>query len=94
MVRCYHFCRVSSLERCVVLVADDEPVVLKFTARILVRHGYTVIPAIDGRNALDACQHWEGPIHLAILDVMMPGMNGRDLAKCLKEHDPKIEVLS
>jgi two-component system cell cycle sensor histidine kinase/response regulator CckA len=84
---------MPSHERCVVLVADDEPMILRLTSRILMSHGYTVIPATDGKDALEACHHREGPIHLAILDVMMPGMTGPDLAKCLKEHDSKIEVL-
>ena len=67
---------MPSFERCVVLVADDEPIVLQLVRDVLVRHGYIVISATDGRNALQACLQREGPIHLAVLDVMMPGMNG------------------
>ncbi|MGA7237428.1 MAG: response regulator [Bryobacteraceae bacterium] len=84
---------MPSFERCVVLVADDEPVVLRLVTGLLTRHGYIVIPATDGRSALDACLQREGPIHLALLDVMMPGMTGPELAECLKEHHPKIDVL-
>ena len=84
---------MPTFERCVVLVADDEPSVLRIVTHVLTRHGYEVIPATDGRNALDACQERNGPIHLAVLDVMMPGMTGPELADCLKAHDPKIEVL-
>jgi two-component system cell cycle sensor histidine kinase/response regulator CckA len=80
-------------ERCVVLVADDEPTILGIVTHVLTRHGYDVIPASDGRNALHTCQTREGPIHLAVLDVMMPGMTGPELAECLREHDPKIEFL-
>jgi CheY-like chemotaxis protein len=84
---------MPSFERCVVLVADDEPIVLQVVTDVLVRHGYIVISATDGRDALKACLQREGPIHLAVLDVMMPGMTGLELAVCLKEHDPKIDVL-
>jgi two-component system cell cycle sensor histidine kinase/response regulator CckA len=84
---------MPSFERCVVLVADDEPIVLRLVTDVLVRHGYIVISAPDGRNALNACLQREGPIHLAVLDVMMPGMTGPELAECLTEHHPKIDVL-
>jgi two-component system cell cycle sensor histidine kinase/response regulator CckA len=84
---------MPSFERCVVLVADDEPIILQLVTDVLVRHGYIVISATDGRNALTACLQREGPIHLAVLDVMMPGMTGPELANCLKEHHPKIDVL-
>jgi CheY-like chemotaxis protein len=84
---------MSSFERCVVLVADDEPTVLKTVCYALTRHGYEVIPATDGPSALQACQEREGPVHLALLDVMMPGMSGPELFECLREFHPKIPVL-
>ena len=84
---------MSSSERCVVLVADDEPPVLKLVSQVLARHGYKVISASDGPTALEACLRRQGPIHLALLDVMMPGMTGPQLAECLKVRDPKIAVL-
>jgi two-component system cell cycle sensor histidine kinase/response regulator CckA len=84
---------MSSFERCVVLVADDEPSVLRTVSYVLTRHGYDVIPAADGPSALRACQQRDGPIHLALLDVMMPGMSGPELFGCLQEAHPKIDVL-
>jgi CheY-like chemotaxis protein len=84
---------MSSFERCVVLVADDEPAILSIIAQTLKRHGYIVIPAPDGPTALDACLEREGPIHLAVLDVMMPGMTGPQLFECLQVLHPQIEVL-
>jgi DNA-binding response OmpR family regulator len=67
--------------------------ILRIVSQVLTRHGYEVIAASDGRNALNTCLAREGPIHLAVLDVMMPGMTGPELAECLREHHPKIEVL-
>jgi two-component system cell cycle sensor histidine kinase/response regulator CckA len=84
---------MSSFERCVVLVADDEPIVLRTITYALTRHGYIVIPASDGPSALRACQEREGPIHLALLDIMMPGMSGPELFECLQEIHPKVAVL-
>ena len=90
--RCYH-CDVPSFERCVVLVADDEPMVLQLASRALERHGYDVIAAADGASALRSCKGREGPIHLALLDVIMPGLTGPELFVCLRELHPSIEVL-
>src|ERR1700691_2445903 len=84
---------MSSFERCVVLVADDDPAVLGMVAYALRRHGYEVIPATDGPTALRACRQREGPVHLALLDIMMPGMTGPELSECLLELHPQIAVL-
>src|SRR5690242_15279084 len=84
---------MSLFERCVVLVADDEPAVLRIVSYALIRHGYVVISAPDGPSALTACQHREGPIHLALLDVVMPGMSGPELLQYLQEIHPQISVL-
>jgi DNA-binding response OmpR family regulator len=56
-------------------------------------HGYEVIPAADGISALRVCQERKGPIHLALLDIVMPGMTGPELFGCLQVLHPKIEVL-
>ncbi len=84
---------MQGFERCVVLVADDEPVVLNLVRTALIRHGYVVIAAEDGPSALRLCENRTGPIHLALLDVMMPGMSGPELFKCLNAVHPKIAVL-
>jgi CheY-like chemotaxis protein len=87
------FGSMASFERCVVLVADDEPTILRTVTIALTRHGYIVIEAPDGTTALRQCEEREGPIHLALLDVMMPGMTGPELFRCLQDLHPKIEVL-
>jgi DNA-binding response OmpR family regulator len=84
---------MSSFERCIVLVVDDEPTVLKTVTYVLERHGYIVIPAPDGLTALCACLERGGPVHLAVRDITMPGMSGLDLFDCLLEFHPKIEGL-
>jgi CheY-like chemotaxis protein len=84
---------VPYFERCVVLVADDEPTILQIVAIALRRHGYIVIPANDGPSAVRACQEQDGPIHLALLDIVMPGMSGLEVCDFLQRVHPKIEVL-
>jgi len=84
---------MSSFERCVVLVADDERLILQLATNALTRHGYIVVPASDGPSALRACQERPRPIHLALLDITMPGMSGPELFDCLQELHPKIAVL-
>jgi len=84
---------MATFERCVVLVADDEPGILEIVSRALARHGYEVISAPDGTSALRACQERAGPIHLAVLDIMMPGMTGPELFISLQGIHPDIEVL-
>jgi two-component system cell cycle sensor histidine kinase/response regulator CckA len=80
-------------ERCVVLVADDEPMVLRLASTALKRHGYEVIAATDGLSALRACEQRDGPTHLALLDVMMPGLTGPELCQRLRVLHPKVAVL-
>ena len=84
---------MSSFERCVILVVDDEPGVLGLTATVLSRHGYDVIRASDGLSALRACEECQKAIHLALLDIVMPGMTGPELLVELQSLHPKIEVL-
>jgi two-component system, cell cycle sensor histidine kinase and response regulator CckA len=84
---------MPSFERCVVLVADDEATVLRMVSLALTRHGYEVIPAMDGPSALRVSKDRQGPIHLALLDVMMPGMSGPKLWECLQHAYPNIAVL-
>ena len=52
-----------------------------------------VIEAADGPTALRKCREREGPIHLALLDVIMPVMTGPELFICLQDLHPKLAVL-
>ena len=86
-----------------VLIVEDEGSILKMVQRILERLGYRVLAASTPGKAedlaeeyLSACgdaQAGAGPIHLLITDVVMPEMNGRDLAESLKARYPTLKVL-
>jgi putative two-component system response regulator len=65
-----------------ILVVDDLPFNLEVLEGILYREGYKVLPASDANEALDIVER--SPVDLAVLDVMMPGMNGFDLCRRLK----------
>src|SRR6266480_926878 len=76
-----------------VLVVDDEPAVRVVTKRILQRSGYAVLDAAGGAEALDALREHPGPVHLLLTDVIMPDMNGREIARQVGGQRPGIRVV-
>lgn len=76
-----------------VLLVEDEEMVRGMTRTLLQKSGYTVIEASDGHHALDVSDKHEGPIHLLVTDVVMPGMNGHDLQVKLAKVRPSMKVL-
>ena len=75
-----------------ILVVDDEPTVLSFCKLALTRGGYHVLEARSGQEALRSVEGG-ARVRLALLDVMMPVMNGIELAKRLNQIDPSIDIL-
>jgi two-component system cell cycle sensor histidine kinase/response regulator CckA len=63
-----------------ILLVEDEESVRRLTTIVLERNGYRVIAAPDGNAALEAAAAHDGSIDLLLTDVVMPGLNGRDLA--------------
>jgi PAS domain S-box-containing protein len=76
-----------------ILLAEDEDTVRNLTSRILKRRGYTVLEAANGGEALLACEQHPEPIDLLLTDMIMPKMNGRDLAKRLISIRPDMRVI-
>jgi PAS domain S-box-containing protein len=76
-----------------ILLVEDEPLVRELTERALKRHGYRVIAYPDGASALAAAKTFPEPIHLLLTDVVMPGMNGRELAQHIEGIRPEIRTL-
>ncbi|MEZ5290928.1 MAG: PAS domain-containing protein [Vicinamibacterales bacterium] len=76
-----------------VLLVEDEASVLRLERRALEKLGYTVIAADGPEKALRLAAEAPGPIHLLITDVVMPGMNGRELARRLRGAAPDLRVL-
>ena len=75
-----------------ILVADDEPQVLSLVVELLSLRGYTVLAAADAEEALRAAEAHPGPLDLLLADVVMPGMNGTELARHLCVARPGLRV--
>ena len=76
-----------------VLVVEDEQLVRDLVRRTLRRAGYTVLVAENGEAALAVSRANLGPIDLVVTDVVMPRMNGNDMASRLQLERPGIRVL-
>jgi DNA-binding NtrC family response regulator len=74
-----------------ILVVDDEEMMRELLQDVLELEGYSVITAEDGRIALDRVK--ERRPRLVISDIKMPHMNGFELLKSLKTHDPAMHVI-
>jgi two-component system, cell cycle sensor histidine kinase and response regulator CckA len=76
-----------------VLIMEDEPSVRKLAVRILADHGYTVIESDDAADAINKAKAHDGPIHLVLTDVVMPGMKGPEAYVNISIHHPEAKVL-
>ncbi len=75
-----------------VLLVEDEPMVRGVAERALTRHGYTVITADNGEDALEVVARNE-PIDLLISDVVMPGMDGPTMVREARKSRPDLKIL-
>jgi CheY-like chemotaxis protein len=76
-----------------VLVVDDQRFARRVAYRILSEAGYRVLEAEDGEEALDALYTAKGRVDLVIIDVVMPGMDGVELAARIWEGWRNMRVL-
>ncbi|MEW5817515.1 MAG: ATP-binding protein, partial [Spirochaetota bacterium] len=76
-----------------ILIVEDNEEVRKLAVRILEKQGYKLLIATQGNEALLLGEKHGKPIHLMLTDVVMPGMDGRELANRLKVHHPETRVL-
>src|SRR5207244_6658641 len=76
-----------------VLIAEDEDVVRRLLKTMLSSSGYTVLEARDGIEALAVYQQHAGSVDLLVTDVVMPRMNGLELAQRLTEVNSSLKVL-
>ncbi len=78
--------------RCI-LVVDDEPTIRQAMQTLLGRHGFTVVCAADGVEGAEIFRRSPGRFALAIVDQMMPRMNGTDLLRQLQQARPALPVI-
>lgn len=76
-----------------ILFVEDEPSVAAFGARTLSGLGYHVLPAGNGRAAIEIADGHRGPIDLLLTDVVMPGMSGPELAAIVRAAHPGTALL-
>jgi CheY-like chemotaxis protein len=76
----------------VLLVEDAEPL-RKLAQSFLAEHGFQVLSAANGEEAIQLAKTCQRPIHLLLTDVVMPGMNGRALAEQLLPMQPQVRIL-
>jgi PAS domain S-box-containing protein len=76
-----------------ILLVEDEANLRYLARQFLEKQGYKVIEAADGAVAMQIVVAHEGVIHLLLTDVIMPGMNGRELAQRVSEMRPNVKVL-
>ena len=76
-----------------ILLVEDDPAVWKLASRILRAQGYQVLTATSGEEALALYQDYPEPIHMILTDIVMPGMNGRQLVEALSEIRPGLAVV-
>ena len=76
-----------------VLLVEDEATVRNLARKILSRHGYRIIEAADGAEALQIMATRRGDIDIVVSDVIMPGIGGAELARRLRTDHPGLPVL-
>ncbi len=75
------------------LIVEDEGSVLLVCENALKQMGYKVLARNRPERAIDLVRNYDGPIHLLLTDVVMPGMNGREMAQFISAMRPTIKVL-
>jgi len=79
------------MENLIVLLVDDEPRYLETTSRLLARKGCAVATAESGMEALSLLSR--EPVHVVVLDVKMPGMDGHETFRAIRKSHPLVEVI-
>jgi CheY-like chemotaxis protein len=85
--------RISPVGTETILLVEDENGVRAFATIALQRFGYRVLEAASAEAGLELQKNYDGPIHLLLTDLVLTGMDGRELAVCVKRDRPQIGVL-
>jgi CheY-like chemotaxis protein len=76
-----------------ILLAEDSQPLRRLAKSFLEAHGFTVLSACDGADAMRIAESHAGRVHLLVTDVIMPGINGRVLAERLLARDRRMKIL-
>ncbi|MBI5393821.1 MAG: response regulator [Verrucomicrobia bacterium] len=75
------------------LVVEDDPTVRSLVAVSLRESGYTVLEAMDGEEAVRMAASLDGQLDLLLCDVVLPGMNGKDVVDRIRAAHPAVAAL-
>jgi two-component system, cell cycle sensor histidine kinase and response regulator CckA len=84
---------VAAMSARTILVVDDEETLLQALSFILIRHGFTVLKARDGVEAVEEFTRNAGAISLVLLDLGLPRMSGWEAFLKIKEHSPQVNAV-
>ena len=76
-----------------ILLVEDDPVVMTVVANMLEQHGYRLVTAGSGEEALATAAAAPDTVDLLLTDLILPGLNGRETAEAILEHQPLAKVL-
>ncbi len=76
-----------------ILMAEDDDILREMVKKMMEKAGYRVITAVNGEDAMNSVRNFNDSIDLLITDIVMPGMNGRDLAEQMQKEIPGLKVL-
>jgi len=76
-----------------ILLVEDQDAVRRLTKSILMAYGYQILEAPNANEALSIGEKYSGEIDLLLTDVVLPGINGKELGERLKKLRPKVKVL-
>jgi two-component system, cell cycle sensor histidine kinase and response regulator CckA len=76
-----------------ILIADDEPAVADFVEQVLTLMGLSAVVVSDGAAAIQVAQTFQGRLDCAILDVLMPNVNGIDAAEAIRRITPDLPII-
>jgi CheY-like chemotaxis protein len=76
-----------------ILVVEDNAALRRLTERVLQRHGFRVLVAVDGAQAQRICAEYSEPIHVALLDVVMPGESGPTVGEWIRRQRPEAKIV-
>ena len=76
-----------------VLIVDDEVSVLRLATSVLAEAGYRTVVAESSAAGLDLFKQLQSELSLILVDIVMPGGSGLELADCVRQLDPRVKVL-
>ena len=85
--------RFEAQRRAKILVVEDEDIVRHVVRNVLTKKGYSVLLARNGAEAIERVRGYQGAIDMIVTDVVMPGMNGRQVVESVLTHHPQAVVL-